>query len=702
MQRTLNTPQEEVRWWRGLLVPLVAYAAATVWFTWPLASVARDHVVSSSGALLNDLYLILWASTWVGHALLVDPLHLFDGNALHPTPHVIAGSEHFLGSMPLFLPVWLATDDAVLALNVTILASFVLAALAMHVLARRWTGSTAAAWVAGAAFAFAPWRADLGRPHLLQVQYLPLIAYGLDRVASGARPRAAWLTAAALAIQVLCSYYLGYAAYVLAGTFVAVWAAAGGWRAGARTWRGLAIALAAPLVVVGPVSIPYMLQRARGGLAVAISDPLLKLWKTLGGPLAVLSTYAGPGVVALGAAGLVAAWAAARRSHMQAVRTGFLAATVVVALVLAAGPAGILGGWLSPYSWLVAVVPGFRSLRSPVRFGVLAGFSLSVLAAYAIAAAERTLRARAGRGALVAASLLGVVVAVGWLVAAPPHYLTYAVPMRDDLPPAYRWLAVHGEGGALLELPIDPMLELGSARAMFVSTYHWLPLINGYTGYEPPASAFLLAQAQQLPAQGSLQILVDCADLEWVLVHRQNGVRRAAWRRMAGVEPLLLPPDATGDDGGEVYRVSLPRRAACPGLLRGDVTARGNAIAAIEAPRGRLTVTLPPRLRQGREQRIDVSLANEGDLVWPGTAVDARRRFQLAYQWQRVDGGAPTGWRTILLPDDVAPGARLDVDAWLTLPRGPGDYVLRFRAGQGDDPRAPLLSEQVVRFDKAG
>jgi len=87
--------------------------------------------------------------------------------------------------MPLFLPIWLASDNAILALNCLTFASFVLTALAMHFLARRWTGSEAAAWVAGLAFAFAPWRADLGRPHLLQVQYLPLIAYGLDRVAAG-------------------------------------------------------------------------------------------------------------------------------------------------------------------------------------------------------------------------------------------------------------------------------------------------------------------------------------------------------------------------------------------------------------------------------------------------------------------------------------------------------------------------------------
>lgn len=685
---------------REMLLPVVVYGAASAWFTWPLVSVGVDHLVTSSALLLNDLYLILWMLSWVGRALLGDPLHLFDGNALHPTPQVIAASEHLLGDMPLFLPVWLASDNAILALNVTTFASFVLSALTMHVLALRWTGSVAAAWVGGVAFAFAPWRADLGRPHLLQAQYLPLIAWGLDELSRGAGTRVALLTAAALALQVLCSYYLGYAAYVMVGVFVLTWLACGGWRDVAATWRPLAIALVAPLVVIVPASLPYVLARARGGLATEFTPELVQAWKAFAGPLLVLSSFAGIGAVVLGAVGFVASTVRARTDRTQVVRVAFLAATLILALLLAVGPAGIAGGWIAPYAWLVAIVPGFGSLRAPVRFGILASFAVSVLAAYAVAAAERTMGPRVARWP---AALVGVAVVAGWCVLTPPVYSTQAVPLRAHISPAHRWLAAHGEGGPLLELPIDPVTNLSSARAMFVSTYHWLPLINGYTGYTPPGSAFLLTHAQQMPTPESLQMLVDCAGVRWILVHSATGVRREAWRRLAGVELVAtFPPDRERNEKDELYRVTAPPRGGCPGLFSPDTTVAGGPVPVVDAPVGRLTVVLPAVLPPFRDRPAAVSLTNDGDVAWPATAVDPRRRFSLAYSWEPAAGGAATPWQRILLPADVAPGQQITIAPWITPPIAPGEYVLRFRAGQGPDPAAPLAWQQEIRIAESG
>ena len=686
---------------RALLLPLLAYTAATAWFTWPLASVATERIVAPQ-VLLNDVYLVLWMLSWVGRALLHDPLHVFDGNALHPTPHVIAASEHLLGDMPVFLPVWLATDNAVLALNVLVFTSFVLSALAMHVLARRWTGNPAAAWLAGAASAFAPWRAELGRPHLLQVQYLPLIAWGLDRVVHGAGLRVALLTAAGLALQVLCSYYLGYAAYLMAGVFVLAWLAAGDGRGERATWRALAVALLLPLVAIVPASLPYVLARARGGLATALTGTLVQVWSDAGRPAFVIALFCGWGTAALAACGLAGALAHGRDDRARRVRIVFLVATLLLALVLAAGPAGFAGGRIAPYSWLSAVVPGFASLRAPARFGVLAGFAASVLAAWALVAVERLLPARAGRLARWPLALLGVSAAVGWAVATPPENPTEPATLRADLSPAYRWLAAHGEGGPLVEVPMDRALGVVNARAMFLSTYHWLPLLNGYTGYTPPGSAFLLAHAQQLPSAESLQGLVDCAGLRWILLHTATRVRRDAWHGLSGVRLVdSFPPDPDRKQRVELYEVTVPRRDACPGLFSTDVTAAGNPVVTVDVPRGTLEARPPDAVSQIQESRVALSLVNAGDATWPSTAIDPRRSFAIAYSWRPVaDGAAPTPWRRVLLPRDVAPGERLDVAAWLWPPGAPGDYRLRVRAGQGDDPAAPLLWEGDVRVER--
>ena len=699
MTNATGAPDEPLQL-RSLLLPLVAYAAAAAWFTWPLPSVAADHVVAPQ-VLLNDIYLVLWMLSWVGRALLHDPLHVFDGNALHPTPRVIAASEHLLGDMPVFLPVWLATDNAVLALNVLVFSSFVLSALAMHFLARRWTGSPAAAWIAGAAFAFAPWRVELGRPHLLQVQYLPLIAWGLDRVVHGAGRRVALFTAAVLALQVLCSYYLGYAAYLMAGVFVLAWLVAGEGRGDRATWRSLLAALLLPLIAIVPASLPYLLARARGGLSTELTGTLLQVWSDVGRPAFVIGLFCGWGTAVLAACGLAGTLARGRTARTTRVRLLFLLLTGVLALALAAGPAGFADGQIAPYAWLSAIVPGFRSLRSPARFGILAGFAASVLAAYAPVAIERLLPARASRAARWPLALLGVAAAVGWAVATPPENPTQPAMLRADLSPAHRWLAAHGDGGPLLELPFDRALGVANARAMYLSTYHWLPLLNGYTGYTPPGSAFLLAHAQQLPSAESLQVLVDCAGLRWILVHFATGVRRDAWHRLPGVRLVqTFPPDPERRQRDELYEVTAPRRGACPGLFSADTTAQGHPVAQVGAPQGTLDVRTPRVVPSFRESRIALSLANAGDATWPSTAVDPRWRFVVAYSWQaRADGAAPTAWERILLPRDVAPGERLDMAAWIWPPSAPGDYRLRVRAGQGDEPAAPLLWDGAVRVE---
>ena len=698
----MSRPPGTARTTRTLLrdagLPLLVYTAAAVWFTWPLASVAADHVVTSSPSLLNDLHLVIWILSWVGRALTSAPLTLFDGNVLHPSPHVVARSEHLLGDMPIFLPVWLATDDAILALNVLTLASFVLSALAMHFLARRWTGSTAAAWAAGFAFGFAPWRGDLGRAHLMQVQYLPMIAWGLDRAVATGSTGTAIATAALLAVQVLCSYYLGYAAYVVVGSFVVTWIVVEWTRPrAAGAWRALAIAVAGPLLVVVPVSVPYVLARASGGLTTELTRSLATPWEEVGRPMNVLGGFVGWGTALLAIAFLSSRLVPrGSRCERDRLRIAFLVLAAAAGVLLAAGPEGFLGGWFAPYAWLYALVPGFRSLRVPVRFAIVTSFALSALAAYGVADAERRLAAWRPGAARVVAGAVGVLVCASWVVASPWHLAAYPVATRAQMSPAHPWLAENGGGRPLLELPTDRVFRLADARAMVASTHHWLPLVNGYTGYMPPGSAFLLEHARQLPSPESLRILVDCADPGWILVHDAPAARRNAWRDAPGVQLEKTFPGADGDRGDDLYRVTLPRSGACPGLQDRARTVTGAPVATIDTPRGVLKASVQGALSPHREGRVVLELRNDGEVTWPGTAVDPDRRFAVWYAWRPTDGTPPAAWRRISLPDDVPRGATVSLAAWIAPPGSVGRRVLALRAGQGSDPVVPLTAELEV------
>src|SRR5207245_5739623 len=129
----------------------------------------------------RDINLTLWTLAWDTHALRTDPLHLFDANTFYPARYSLALSEHKLGNVPFFAPVYLATGNPVLAHQATLLLTFVLAGLAMAAYALYWTGDRPTALAAGFLYAFAPYRLwQFGNLHVVSIQYLPLALLGVD------------------------------------------------------------------------------------------------------------------------------------------------------------------------------------------------------------------------------------------------------------------------------------------------------------------------------------------------------------------------------------------------------------------------------------------------------------------------------------------------------------------------------------------
>src|SRR5262245_2729931 len=108
---------------------LAGYLGVVVWLTWPLATSLGSSLPDSS----NDLYYSAWVLAHESHAL-VDARASFAGaNIYHPAPDALFYGPAALGALPLFAPVFLATNDAVLAINVTFLLGLALTGVSMHV-----------------------------------------------------------------------------------------------------------------------------------------------------------------------------------------------------------------------------------------------------------------------------------------------------------------------------------------------------------------------------------------------------------------------------------------------------------------------------------------------------------------------------------------------------------------------------------------
>ena len=110
------------RWGWGLLVT-ATYVLATVAMTWPYAA-RLDRAVPPH----EDPLLQVWIARWVQHALVTDPLHLYDANAFYPLEHTLAYSDSNVPVALLMAPVYLLTGNAILAYNLLVLGTFVLAA----------------------------------------------------------------------------------------------------------------------------------------------------------------------------------------------------------------------------------------------------------------------------------------------------------------------------------------------------------------------------------------------------------------------------------------------------------------------------------------------------------------------------------------------------------------------------------------------
>ena len=201
----------------------LAYFAITVIYSWPLPSML-------GGAIAHDPYdpvLNAWILWWTTRVV---PFTAAWWNApiFLPAPGTLAFSEHLLGLAPIAAPVLAVTHNAFAAYNVALLGSFVLCGLSAYFLAFVLTRRHDASFVAGLAYAFAPYRlAHLAHIQVLSSYWIPMCLAALHKYGRTARARWAVIAAAAWLVQ---GYANGYYLFFLL-PLVALWIA---WYAPAR------------------------------------------------------------------------------------------------------------------------------------------------------------------------------------------------------------------------------------------------------------------------------------------------------------------------------------------------------------------------------------------------------------------------------------------------------------------------------------
>ncbi|MBI4476514.1 MAG: hypothetical protein HY654_05030 [Acidobacteria bacterium] len=490
----------------NIVEPAAVTAAAialTVCLTYPLVPRLGEVGRIDTG----DGQVSIWNVAWVARALIERPARLFDANIFHPTRGTLAFSEANLAAGAIAVPVYWLTRNPIAAHNSAMAMAFVLAAISMYALARHLTGNRIAAAFAGIAFAFCPFMyARTAHIQLVMTAGLPFSLLMLHRfVEQRTAGRAAWLGTGLASQALACGYYGIFAglAVSLAVVFYAI---------SRRLWRdwqyaaGLAGAATLATLLMLPIFTQYQSLRSTTGFGRTLEEavPYSADWRSY----LASSTYAHkwmlpllggwndvlfPGVLVL-ALGLAAFIMIPRDARANRARE-----TMWLYVLLGAAAFWCsLGPTAGLYTVLYEVIPLFAWLRAPARMGIVVTLALAVLAALTIARLlERPPRTRAP---LSAAMLL---LLVAELVAMP-------LPFRQVPPPAeaYRILA-RLPRGAVVELPFywQRIDFYRHARYMLTSTYHWQPLVNGYSDYIPPDFRAMVVAISSFPTRESFNLL---------------------------------------------------------------------------------------------------------------------------------------------------------------------------------------------------
>jgi hypothetical protein len=375
-------------------VVVAAGVVLAVAATWPLTLELRSRLPDN----LQDPSLIAWQLAWAGHALIHQPLHLFQANAFWPLSHSLAFTDPLIGYAPAGL-IGSGPGAAVVRYNLLYLFSYALAFAGTYALARELGAGRPAAAVAGIAFAYAPWRlTQSGHLHILSSGGVPLALFLLLRGYRRRSPRTVlggWLVATwQIVVSVSIGLQLAYVLIVLGLLAAVVWLRRGRPALDrgmlAATSAGVALMLVcSALLATALVRVANAHPEARRSIAeVTFYSPPVKgllaaprddrLWGGLGERILDREPYIPEQALFPGAAVLLLAIAGlAAPTYPRGLRIGLLLAVLVTA-ALALG-FRLAGEW-SPYRLLYELAPGWEGIRTPGRLVTLTLLGLALLA----------------------------------------------------------------------------------------------------------------------------------------------------------------------------------------------------------------------------------------------------------------------------------------------------------------------------------
>ncbi len=276
---------------------------------------------------------------------------------------------------------------------------------------------------------------------------------------------------------------------------------------------------------------------------------------------------------------------------------------------------------IGPYNFIYQWIPFFKLMRAPGRFSIMVSLSLAVLTGLALASFLNSKNISWPKKPLLVI-ITGLILLEQISIPLPLAPL----PNKGQIPEIYQTIARMPSETVLLELPLpDSRLNYyQESLPMYYSLFHRHRIVNGYSGFIPPAYGILQEAMETFPNEATVSLL-ERLKIDLILIHR-NGYRPEKGKEI--VEALknwtdkFILIDQKKDDF--LYRFVFPKGKdqIRPSLIEGS--------------------TLRPEERSPVESSLPIQLSwlkNKNMWkVWSGSNVVEAKKA--------IDNSLDTGWRS--------------------------------------------------------
>jgi hypothetical protein len=540
------------------ILTLVGYSLLAVWATWPLTPRMFHELPVGDIGFTTVPLLNVWTMWWNADRLQHGFRGYWDAPIFYPTPDTFAFSEPQPPTVVMAPVLWM-TGSRIFAYNLYLLLSIILNGAFAERLLKIVGLNRLPAVIGGMAMVLLPvvhWQLDV-------LQLVPL--WGIlwtwsACVQAAERPnwlRGVELGAAFSATFLVCGHHGLFLAVLLIGT---VWVLPRKWFQ-LRTWLPWVVGAIVTLIFVGPMVLHMRHALARDEFArekKMIADLSLRhkdYLSVTGVPLfgarpadAKFSWHLCPGWIKVGLALFAGLIRLFRRRWRR--WTALMLLTIVLAYALSKGSHLRIGEW-HPWWTLAAYFPGFSRVRNVFRFGFFVQMAVALLAAQALYFRNRIVRT----------CLAVIVFALGLLAVIEVRPAEVALIAAPDIAANQAWVDfIRKEtpaGKAIACFPFPPGTDVGdfdvTTRWMYFSTFHGVPLINGYSGFFTKEYFTLQDQLNaSLATEPTLKMLAD-SNVEFLVINT-----KLTWTNFA-TEPhfgsITLEFVLQDPVGIEIYRI---------------------------------------------------------------------------------------------------------------------------------------------------